>query len=62
MCLACNKPLGEGALDATPANIKRAIQTVKGFKAGGGNGGEASCLKALRAMNLDVVFFLGDGG
>ena len=59
---SCSQPLGTTALEATPENVARATTTVAGFKAGGGNGGEAATLRALVGMNLDTVFFLGDGG
>jgi hypothetical protein len=59
---SCSLPLGTAALEATPENIARATSTVAGFRAGGGNGGEAACLRALVDMNVDAVFFLGDGG
>jgi hypothetical protein len=55
-------PLGSKALPATAENIRRGVQAAHALRASGGNGGESGCLKALLAMNLDVVFFLGDGG
>jgi hypothetical protein len=55
-------PLGKKALPATAANIQRGVETAQSLTAHGGNGGERRCLEALLAMNLDVVFFLGDGG
>ena len=59
---SCATPLGSQALEATPANIAKATSVVAGFTARGSNGGEAACLTTLLQMNLDVVFFLGDGG
>jgi hypothetical protein len=58
----CQLPLGDKLLKATKSGVSTGLSAVSGIRAGGGNGGEAACLKALLKMGPHAVFFLGDGG
>ena len=49
-------------LNSSSGDIAKGLRAVSALDANGGNGGEAACLRALLAMKLDAVYFLGDGG
>ena len=42
--------------------MAKGMAAVSAISADGGNGGEASTLRALLKMRPDAIFFLGDGG
>lgn len=53
-------PLGSSMIDVS--RLQEGIDCVQNFRAGGNNGGEATCLSNLINMDPEVIFFLGDGG
>lgn len=58
----CHLLTGPALLEATWTGRKKAEAAVAEMQPGGGNGGEAACLRALLKMNPQAIFFLGDGG
>ena len=58
----CHTPMGDSLTPATWTGVKKAEACINEMQPGGGNGGEAACMRALLKMGPQAIFFLGDGG
>jgi hypothetical protein len=58
----CHTPMGSSLTPANWTGVKKAEECIKDMQPGGGNGGEAACMRALLKMRPQAIFFLGDGG
>ena len=58
----CHTPMGTSLTPSNWTGVKKAEECIKEMQPGGGNGGEAACMRALLKMRPQAIFFLGDGG
>ena len=58
----CHTPMGSSLTPSNWTGVKKAEECIKEMQPGGGNGGEAACMRALLKMRPQAIFFLGDGG